>query len=110
MSSGSSRFIRALTGARWGAPLGPLGFVWFIHARPGGRLVHLSSLGSLRRALRVVVFVRARPVVGGFIRVLWVSSGAPWETSCSFGFVRFIRARSGGRWVHFGAPLVSSGS
>ena len=83
--------------------------------RPGGRLVHPGSLGSLRCALVII----------GFIRVRLVHSGALWAAlgSCgSFGsseVVWFIRVHPAGvgfmfvvgivrgRWVHSSAPWGS---
>ena len=48
--------------------------------------------------------------VDGFIRGRWVHSGAPFVSSVSFGTAGFIRVRLGGVRVHSGAPWVSSGS
>ena len=55
--------------------------VGFTRVRPGERWVYPGSLGSLRCALGIVVFipglVHSMRVVG-FIRGRWVHSGAPW--------------------------------
>ena len=104
-------FIRARQGCRlvnygapWdcrvhsGAPLlssSSFGFVGFIRSRPGGRPAHLVSLGSFKRALVVV----------GFIRVHWDHSGEPLRSLGLFGVVGFIRAHTNTRWVHSGAPV-----
>ena len=63
----------------------------------------LELLGSFWRALVVVRFIRARPSVGGFIRVRWVYSSALYGTSSAFGFVGFIWACPGGGRVHLGS-------
>ena len=76
-------------GVRSCAPLRSSGSFMLI-AYPGGRRVHSGSLGSFVRAL----------VVGGFIRVRCVRSGAPWVSSSSFGFIRGL---PGGRRVHSGS-------
>ena len=89
-SSGSTAFVwfirvgrRIHSGVpRWSS--GSFRLVGLVRALPGCRRVLSCSLGSLRRALGVV----------GFIRVGWVHSGAQWGTSDSV--VRFIRARHGG--------------
>ena len=123
---GCDWFIRARPSGRlvhwrvhWGS-FGLLVFVGFINARRRDGRVHLGSLSSVRHALVVVQFIRARPcgqsgplglfgqalgivafirvrwvhssALGGFIRVRWVYSRAPWELSCSFGFVRYVWA------------------
>ena len=96
------------------------GFVGFIRARPGCRLVpwsrrgHSGTLGSFRRAQGVVEFIpvsfRRVQFVVGFIRVGWVHLAAPLWSLGSFGFVGFVRARSGGRRVNLGAPMGSLGT
>ena len=82
------------------------GVVGFIGKCPVGRQVRLCSLGSLVCALGVVGFVWVRCV-----RLL-----GPWGSSGWFWFAGFIGVRPGGRrivrgrWVLWGALMVSSGS
>ena len=80
--------------------LGSSGVVEFTRVRPGGRWVHLQSLGpwhspwkslgSLGVALRVVGFMRGR----------WVHSGSPWGSFGSSWVVEFTRIRFEYRWLH----------
>ena len=95
--------------------LGSFGLVGFIYTRHGGRPVYLGSLCSIGRALVFVGFTptrrwvhscsigRVQDVVG-FILARWVHSGAPWGSSCSFGFVQFPRARPRCGRVQSGVP------
>ena len=62
----------------------------YIRVRRGRHLVHSRSLSAFVCALGFIGFIRGR----------WVHLAAPWGTSDSFGGVRFIRVRLGGRWVH----------
>ena len=64
--------------------------VGFTRARPGGGRVYTVSLGSLARALGIV----------GFIRSLWVHSGAPWGSIGSSGVVGLTQVRLWSRGVH----------
>ena len=77
-----------------------LGIVGFIRARPGGRFVHLGSLGSFGRGLEVVGIIHERPESRS------VHSGAFFRW---FGLVGFIRGRHRSRSVHSGAHLGSFG-
>ena len=63
---------------------------------PRGCWVRSRSSGTSRCALGAVEF----------IQVLLVLPGAPLRSLDSFGFVWFVRVRTGGYWVHSG----SSGS
>ena len=102
-----------------GAPLlssGSFGFVGFIRSRPGGRRAHSVSLGSFKRALGVVRYIRVHSgsferVVGvvGFIRVRWVHSGAPLGSSGLFELIGHIGVCPDGRRVNLGAPWGSLG-
>ena len=98
-----------------------LGVVRFIRLRPVGRRVHSGSLGSFGCALEVDGFIGSRWVhwrsLGTFgfvlefvasIRGHWVHSGAPWESSGTFGVLGLIQVRPWGRWVH-SALLLSFG-
>ena len=90
---------------RWGVPcesLGSygvvrfaLGVIWFIL----DIWVHSRSLGSLGCNLWGVRF---RWVHRGVVGV-WVHWGAPWVSSGSLGFVRFIAVRPAGRRIHAGS-------
>ena len=118
----------------------PLGFVWFVRERRGGRRVHSGApsgwLGTLGRALWVVGVRLVHLGTGCRVHsgALWVSSVSfgfvgligvrPWCRGVHLGFVGFIRARPrcrlvhsgtrslfiGVRWVHTGVPWGSSGS
>ena len=95
----------------------------FIHVHPGGRWVHLVSLGSFGCALGVVGFIRGSSgallaldsfwcalSVVGYIRCRCIHSGAPRGSFGSFRFVGFIRVRPGGGWFHLGVSWGSFGS
>ena len=98
---------------------GSFGYVGFIQARPVVRRGHLGWLGSFGRALCVILvllrtFGRSLWVIV-FIRVRWVYLGAPWVSSCTYGYLWFIRALPGVvvyirvLWVHSGATGRSFG-
>ena len=90
---------------RWGVPLESLGsyvvvrftlgVIWFIL----DIWVHSRSLGSLGCSNGGVRFRWVHRGVLGF----WVQWGAPWVSSCSLGFVRFIVVRPAGRRIHSGS-------
>ena len=65
----------------------------FSRARSEGCWVHPSSLGSLARALGVVVLLRVR----------WVHSHAPLGSMGSSGVVAFTSANPGSGWVRPGS-------
>ena len=111
--------IRRVHFGSFGRPLGVVGFryaCFWAHSRAAwGSSGSFGSLGSFGQVQGYVAgtpwvllgsFRRVLGVIG-FIRVRWVHTGAPLG---SFGFYGSIRARRDGRWVHLGAPWWSSGS
>ena len=86
-----------------------LGVVGLIRERPDGCPVHSCSLGSFSRVLEVVGFLRLRSVFrprpGG--RRANSFFGVHFR---ALGVLRFIRACSGGRWVHLCTHKESLGS
>ena len=88
------------------SPGGQLCSLWvvvIVRVRPGYRLVHSGSLGSLGCALGVVGFFLGRWIHSS---VTWESLGSLGVVGCVLGVVGFIR----GRWVHIGAPSGLLGS
>ena len=82
------------------ASSGSMGFVGFMQVHPCWRRFHSGSLRTFGRALGFVVFTfRCTLGVIGFTQVhiggRRVNSGAPWWSSSSFGFFRFVRAHPG---------------
>ena len=66
--------------------------------------------GTLRRARGVIAIIRLNSGAASGGRVHLVQSGWHGESSGSFVFFGFIRARPGGRKVHSAAPLRSLAS
>ena len=85
----------------WGS-FGSLGFIGFIHTRPGCRRV---QLGPLKPTLVVFVIIRVCPghrvhsgSLGSFVRSLGIVR-----------VIRFIHVRPGGHRVHFGLTRACPG-
>ena len=76
--------------------LGSFGVVGFSRLPPGGRWVHLKSLGSFVCALRLVGCIRGRCFDSD---ARWGSLGSV-AFRCGLGVVEFIQVRPGHRWVH----------
>ena len=93
--------------------LGVFGFVWFIWARAGGRRVHWGSSCSFMFVWFIRVCHWDRPGLFGsfgpapgvdwFRHVRLLNSGEPRGSPGTFGFVRFIHARSWCGRVHSGS-------
>ena len=132
VNSGSPLVVCILLGS-FGIALVGVGFIWcrsvaprgssgtfgvdgLIRVRPGGRRVRSASKGSFGYTLRLVRFTQVCPggrgvhagslssfgcalVIDGFIRGRWVHSGAPCVSSGSFGDEPNIRVRPCGHWV-----------
>ena len=82
-----------------------VGFIpvrWLIGVQPGGRRVHLGSLGTFTCAVRVVE-LSTLGLALGVIGLTWVHSHAPWSLSDSFMFVSARPGRRRGRSVHWNA-------
>ena len=93
--------------------LSSFGVFGYIQVCPRGRRVHSGSMGSFGCSLGVVGSIQLPRVYSGTLRLVRFPQVRPGcrrvhtrllsSFACSLVFIRF-------RWVHLGAPCVSSGS